>query len=67
MTLWLLPIAISLAFAIPLSALSGWNMTTRHLGTAETYREPQIIRAARHYRAQLKAHLEGQGSQTPAE
>lgn len=66
-TLWLLPIAISLALAIPLSALSGWNMTTRHMGTDSTYHEPQIIRAARHYRAQLKAHLEGQGSQTPAE
>lgn len=66
-TLWLLPIAISLALAIPLSAFSGWNMGAHHMGTAETYREPQIIRAARHYRAQIKAHLDGKAARTPAE
>lgn len=66
-TLWLLPIAISLALAIPLSAFSGWNMGAHHMGTAETYREPQIIRAARHYRAQIKAHLDGKAARTLAE
>lgn len=69
-TLWLLPIAISLALAIPLSALSGLSLAslgTRHLGTAEVYREPAIIKAARHYRAQLKAALDGDRVHTPAE
>lgn len=66
-TLWLLPIAVSLALAVPLSVLSGMNLNSRHLGTHTTFAEPQIIRAARHYRAQIKAQIEGQGTQTPAE
>lgn len=66
-TWWLAPIAISLALAIPLSRLSGARLTDRLMGTVETYREPQIIRAARHYRAELKAYLEGRAAQNPAE
>ncbi len=50
-TLWLLPIAISLAFAVPLSALSGVDMgarrwLSRHLGTPEVLNSPAIIRSA---------------------
>ena len=66
-TWWLAPIAISLGLAIPLSRLSGARLTDRLMGTAETFREPQIIRAARHYRAELKAYLEGRAAQNPAE
>jgi membrane glycosyltransferase len=67
---WLLPIAISLLFAVPLSALSGMAMP-RHaqgwMGTRETYREPLITQAARHYRAQLKSALEPEMVRAPAE
>ncbi len=66
-TWWLAPIALSLACAVPLSALSGAPVTARLMGTAESFREPQIIRAARHYRAELKAYLEGRAAQNPAE
>ncbi|MEM7721773.1 MAG: glucans biosynthesis glucosyltransferase MdoH [Pseudomonadota bacterium] len=50
-TLWLLPIALSLVLAIPLSALSGVHLDTRrwshrHLGTPETINAPLIIRRA---------------------
>jgi len=61
-TAWLLPIAISLALAVPLSWLSGVSLARfgqRLLGTAETFREPSIMQAARHYRAELKANLDG--------
>lgn len=51
-TLWLLPIALSLVAAIPLSALSGVDLDSRrwshrHLGTPETLNAPAIIRRAR--------------------
>jgi membrane glycosyltransferase len=65
-TVWLLPIAVSLALAIPLSAFSGWRMQPRILTTPEAWSEPKIIAAAKHYRAQLKSHLEGV-AQSPAE
>lgn len=61
-SLWLLPIAISLALAVPLSALSGRTLggaAQRLLGTREDYRAPPITLAARHYRNELKAMLEG--------
>jgi membrane glycosyltransferase len=50
-TLWLIPIAISLALAVPLSALSGVRLDTRRwssrqLGTPEQLNAPQIIRHA---------------------
>ncbi|RBW49551.1 glucans biosynthesis glucosyltransferase MdoH [Phaeobacter gallaeciensis] len=66
---WLAPIALSLAFAIPLSALSGVTAGTarRLMGLREDYREPAITRAARHYRNELKSMIEGQSSVTPAE
>jgi membrane glycosyltransferase len=59
---WLLPIAFSLAFAIPLSALSGVSIpgaAARWMGTREEYREPPITQAARHYRSELKSMLDG--------
>jgi len=68
---WLVPIAFSLALAVPLSALSGMSISTRKtwwLGTREVFAEPPINQAARHYRKELKSFLEG-GSDvaTPAE
>ncbi|ABD56116.1 glucans biosynthesis glucosyltransferase MdoH [Jannaschia sp. CCS1] len=62
-SLWLLPIAISLAFAVPLSALSGLRLTrfratTRALGTPEVYAAPPIIKAAKAHRAELRASLQ---------
>ncbi len=50
-TLWLLPIAVSLVLAIPLSALSGINLSnrrwsSRQMGTPEHLNAPQIIRTA---------------------
>ena len=58
---WLLPIALSLAFAVPLSALSGVSLrglVSKWMGTRELWREPPITQAARHYRAELKSALE---------
>ncbi len=62
-TLWLLPIAVSLAGAIPLSALSGLNLTRhrwmeKQLGTQEVFNAPAIIRAAKAERAQLQQMLD---------
>ncbi|QBY01011.1 glucans biosynthesis glucosyltransferase MdoH [Rhodophyticola sp. CCM32] len=50
-SIWLLPIAVSLAAAIPLSAFSGVDLNARrwshrHLGTPETLNAPPIIRRA---------------------
>ncbi len=62
-TPWLILIAVSLFFAVPLSALSGCQFPERakyNLGTAETFSEPNIVRLAKFYRTQLKAHLEAQ-------
>ncbi|MCV6585030.1 MAG: glucans biosynthesis glucosyltransferase MdoH [Marinibacterium sp.] len=67
---WLLPIAVSLALAIPLSALSGVTlrgMVAGWMGTREMWREPPVAQAARHYRAELKGLLDGQTRATPAE
>lgn len=62
-TLWLLPIAISLAGAAPLSALSGLNLarrrwTEKQLGTAEVFNAPAIIRSAKAERVQLQRMLD---------
>ena len=61
-SLWLLPIALSLVLAVPLSALSGVPLL-RHLnawmGTREVFTEPQITRSARDCRAGLKDILDG--------
>lgn len=66
---WLLPIAVSLALAVPLSAISGASPAglRRWLGSAQDYRAPPIAFAARHYRAELKSMLEGTGHRAPAE
>lgn len=61
-SLWLLPIAVSLALAVPLSALSGLRLTrfaatARALGTPEIYAAPPIVRAAKAHRAELRETL----------
>ncbi|WP_299553752.1 glucans biosynthesis glucosyltransferase MdoH [uncultured Tateyamaria sp.] len=60
---WLIPIAFSLAFAVPLSALSAFPLT--HLGFASlrldnplTLREPAIVANARTARAEMRAWIE---------
>ena len=60
-TLWLLPIALSLSLSIPLSALSGLNLSRfgwSALATPESYDEPPIMRSARGYRERLRVYLE---------
>ncbi|MCF6234524.1 MAG: glucans biosynthesis glucosyltransferase MdoH [Rhodobacteraceae bacterium] len=68
---WLVPIAISLVLAVPLSALSGLSLTsrkTRWMGTREVFSEPPVNQAARHYRKELKSLLDGPNDVvTPAE
>lgn len=61
-TLWLLPIGISLAAAIPLSALSGVNLkarrwSSRQMGTPEAMNAPPIIRQAMRYRRRFAQSL----------
>ncbi len=58
---WLFPIAVSLAFAVPLSALSGLNFSIRnwpHLGTPIEFAAPKIITLAKRCRAELREALE---------
>lgn len=62
-TLWLIPIAASLALAVPLSALSGVNLdsrrwSTNQLGTPEVINAPAIIRNAMAERKRFAAYLE---------
>ncbi|NRB17172.1 MAG: glucans biosynthesis glucosyltransferase MdoH [Rhodobacteraceae bacterium] len=67
-SLWLLPIALSLVLAVPLSALSGLPVLRRinaWMGTREVFCEPQITRNARSCRARLKHILDG-GSPSPS-
>ncbi|WP_264210053.1 glucans biosynthesis glucosyltransferase MdoH [Leisingera thetidis] len=70
-SLWLAPIALSLVLAVPLSALSGVKTVNRirnWMATREEFTEPQITRAARVARADLKALLDGSTARgTPAE
>ncbi|WP_406645299.1 glucans biosynthesis glucosyltransferase MdoH [Aliisedimentitalea scapharcae] len=70
-SIWLVPIALSLVLAIPLSWLSGSGSLGRRgiwMGTREVFAEPQITRAARHYRRELKTLLDGTPSgSSPAE
>ncbi|MGV6802652.1 MAG: glucans biosynthesis glucosyltransferase MdoH [Ruegeria sp.] len=68
-SVWLLPIAISLTFAIPLSAFSGVSATAarRMVGMPDDIHEPAITRTARSYRDELKRLIEGKGKMTPAE
>ncbi|WP_342078796.1 glucans biosynthesis glucosyltransferase MdoH [Yoonia sp. SS1-5] len=70
-TLWLLPIALSLAFAVPLSALSGVDLSkrrwaSRHMGTPEVINAPPIIRRAMAERRYAARALEAAG-RIPAE
>ncbi|SHE65941.1 membrane glycosyltransferase [Litoreibacter ascidiaceicola] len=62
-TLWLLPIAVSLALAVPLSMLSGakltrFKWTSRQLGTAEVFNAPAIIQSAKRERSRIRVVLE---------
>ncbi|NOC45229.1 MULTISPECIES: glucans biosynthesis glucosyltransferase MdoH [unclassified Ruegeria] len=68
-SVWLAPIAISLALAIPLSALSGVSAgaARKMVGMREDFSEPAITRSARRYRDELKRLVEGKGNMTPAE
>ncbi|WP_170390554.1 glucans biosynthesis glucosyltransferase MdoH [Ruegeria arenilitoris] len=68
-SVWLAPIAISLTFAVPLSALSGVSAAAarRLVGMPEDFHEPAITRAARSHRNELKRLIEGKGTMTPAE
>ncbi len=68
-SVWLAPIAISLALAIPLSALSGVSASAarKMVGMREDFSEPAITRSARRYRNELKRLVEGKGNMTPAE
>ncbi|SCZ55193.1 membrane glycosyltransferase [Epibacterium ulvae] len=68
-SIWLVPIAVSLLLAVPLSALSGMTIRDRihrWMGTHDHFVEPQITQAARSYRLQMRRYLEGK-AQTPAE
>ena len=61
-TLWLLPIAVSLIGAVPLSALSGLNLgakgwSGRQMGTPEHLNAPRIIRVAMEERRRFAAVL----------
>ncbi|MCE8526011.1 glucans biosynthesis glucosyltransferase MdoH [Ruegeria pomeroyi] len=68
-SVWLVPIAFSLALAVPLSALSGVTAGTarRLIGMREEFREPAITRSARAYRNELRALLERGSRIHPAE
>lgn len=62
-SLWLLPIAISLALSVPLSMVSGlnldrWRLTRRWLATPEMLNAPPILRLARRARAQFRTLLD---------
>ncbi|MGR3501018.1 glucans biosynthesis glucosyltransferase MdoH [Pseudaestuariivita sp.] len=68
-SLWLLPIALSLACAVPLSLLSGldlsrWRATRRWMATPEMLNAPRVLRRARAARSQFRRLLE---SAYPAE
>ncbi|MFK7877539.1 MAG: glucans biosynthesis glucosyltransferase MdoH [Paracoccaceae bacterium] len=70
-SLWLLPIVISLTCAIPLSALSSLNLVDHapkafQLDSPNTLREPAIVTRARANRLRMKAYLDGQ-IKAPAE
>ena len=70
-SLWLLPIMISLLLAIPLSMLSSFNLARRapaglRLDSPNTLREPAIVTRARLERDRMRAVLDGT-VETPAE
>lgn len=62
-SLWLLPIAISLSLAVPLSALSSVNLvrnnwSRRQLGTPDEISVPRVIALSQQYRAEMRGALE---------
>ena len=64
-TLWLLPIMISLLLAVPLSALSAFNVMRRtpeglRMDSPHTLREPHIVKRAKAQRAGFKGLLKAQ-------
>ncbi|MEO0403215.1 MAG: glucans biosynthesis glucosyltransferase MdoH [Pseudomonadota bacterium] len=57
-SLWLLPIMVSLLLAVPLSALSATTACALRLDNPLTLREPTIVGRARSARAHLRAQIE---------
>ncbi|MBL4749440.1 MAG: glucans biosynthesis glucosyltransferase MdoH [Amylibacter sp.] len=62
-SLWLLPIAISLSGAVFLSAISGVNLVgkswgRRQLGTPDEVRVPRVIALSSRYRAEMREALD---------
>lgn len=62
-SLWLLPIAISLSGAVILSWISGVNLvrknwSRRHLGTPDEAEIPRVIALSRQYRDEMRSVLE---------
>ncbi|MEM8653429.1 MAG: glucans biosynthesis glucosyltransferase MdoH [Pseudomonadota bacterium] len=60
---WLIPITVSLAFAVPLSALSAYPLAQSRLSSLRldnplTLREPAIVTNARTARAEMRARIE---------
>ena len=68
-SVWLMPIGLRLALAVPLSALRGFSFRRAGalMATRDEYVEPAITLAARHYRAELKSVLDGTAVATAAE
>ena len=71
-SLWLAPIAFSLAFAVPLSRLSAWRVLdgrypALRLDTPHSLKEPRILTLARQERVALKAQLDSRPVATAAE
>jgi membrane glycosyltransferase len=71
-SLWLLPIALSVAAAVPLSWLSGldmlrWPMSRFCLCTPLVFAPPPVIRRAMAERATLRAVLAGHADARPAD
>ena len=63
-TIWLLPISLSLSLSIGLSILSGLpvgNDKLFSLTTPEVTNEPAIMKTARDWRRRVKQHVEGGG------
>jgi membrane glycosyltransferase len=61
-SLWLLPIALSLCLAVPLSAISGWRPPARirnWMGSKETFAQPRVLQAALTYRKDMADLLAG--------
>jgi membrane glycosyltransferase len=71
-SLWLVPIMLSLLLAIPLSALSGFDLAARgwagvRMDSPMTLREPGIVRAARVARGGFQRDFASDQNKLPAE